>query len=248
MHALFFLFLPVINKTAAAQAFLGSARQNPDKSWRATAYYRDVSGQRLAFGVPAGPGTTNDVPGTVAGEFSGLKLAYQPGADVEYFLTAGGGHYTLDAASSTLTNHLSGERVGWELGAGLKALIEPETPVTPAVSVTASAGRSSTDLNALEQAGQMTSVSQRLTLDRYELALTGSKRFGRLEPYGGVALFRIRSKLKDLDAGSRNGGDVDGTRVVIGLKVAVFSKEAVEVEARLGGGTVIGAGWEVRFD
>src|SRR6185295_12017014 len=193
---LVFLFLAVFSVDASAQTLIGTARQNEAGSWRVTPFLRDVRGQRLAFNVPAGAGTSNSVPGTIDGSWGGLKLGWQHGDDVEYFLQAGGGHYALDTASSTLTNHLTGERVGWELAAGLKALIVPETPVTPAMSLAVTAGRSTSEFNALRQSGVRSDAAQRLTVDRMEAALLGSKRFSRVEPYAGMVWSEVRGKLK----------------------------------------------------
>lgn len=231
----------------AAQTFIGSARQGPEGSWSATPFYRQVEDQKLVFGVPGAPGTDTEVPGNVDGGWSGLKLGSQPFDNVQYFVTAAGGRYGLDVASVTVTNALRGDRVGWELGAGAKAVLVPETPVTPAVALTLALSRTAVEFNAMRQAGTLQAVEQRLTLDRFEAALAGSKRFGKIEPYGGLVWSKVRSKLKDLAAGGRNGADRDQTRVVLGTRVAVFAQEALVVEARIAGGLTWQAGWEVRF-
>jgi hypothetical protein len=246
---------------AAAQTLLGPARQTPAGSWRATVSYQWDADQDVNFTVPAGQATAlcngapcsfvsaskTDVPASGSGTWTVLKLAYQPWDNVEYFVAAGGGHYALDVTSVTASNHLRGDRTGWTLGAGAKVLIVPETPVTPAVAVTAAAGREAVIFNTSRAGAASSDVDERLTLDRYQFAMSGSKRFGRAEPYGGVQWMRTVATLKALGGGGRDGGNKDSVNILVGFRWPVFEHEALVAEGQFLDGTVWRVGWEVRF-
>ncbi|MBI4055658.1 MAG: hypothetical protein HY402_05975 [Elusimicrobia bacterium] len=254
------VFSAALVQRVGATELMSSARQIGEGSLRLVFYHSRVFDQELEWEVTGtdqiqGPNgtsffseTNSALPLEGEGENSALKLIAQPWENLQYYAVVGAGNYSVDVPSVAVTNTLTGQRVGWTWGFGSKAVVVPETPVTPAVAVDASFLRSSYLMNRLRLgAGGSESVHQRLTLDQYQVSLQLSRRFGRLEPYGGVQWSRVRSTLKDLDDGERVGGGRDGVSPFLGLRLGLYSHEAFVLEASFVEATRISAGLEWRF-
>jgi hypothetical protein len=109
---------------AAAQSLGTSARQSPAGSLRTLIYYEGVQDQDLNFALsgngtcPAGAnppasnvtfpcGGTGNVSATGSGGALIFKVVYQPGDNMQYYVRAGVGDYSLRVASVSVTNSLT---------------------------------------------------------------------------------------------------------------------------------------------
>lgn len=259
--------LSLLAPRAGAQLLATSARQQSGGSLRFLAHYQGVSGQTLNFSVndsgscssqngvsfPCGQAGDYEAEGSGSGGI--VRLIWQPGERFQYYATYGVGDYSLKVPSATVTNVLTGDRLGQTFGAGLKASIVPDTVVTPAIALDVSAARSQYDFNRRFPGGTPganNNISQRLTLMTYQVAVESSHLFTisdswKLEPYGGLKWVRVQADLKDLTDGSHAGGKQDTATPFLGLRVPAGEKEAFFAEASFVGGLQYGAGLEIRF-
>ena len=254
---------------AGAQTLGTSSRQMSAGSLKALVYYQGVNGQDLTFSV-TGDGTCSGAPpsaatfpcsstGKVSGEGDGgamvLKLIYQPHESLQYYLSAGAGNYSLRVASVTAVNSLTGDRPGYLYSAGFKAVLWPDTPVTPSVALDAGFGWQRYYFNEFQpdRSAGRGQIDQKLDLWLTHIALQAGHlfkpddwRFG-IEPYGGLKWTRAQAWLKDLRGGGRVGGIEDTLSPFIGLQLPVFEKEGLFAEASFLGGVRYAAGLSVKF-
>ncbi|OGS04973.1 MAG: hypothetical protein A3G41_00745 [Elusimicrobia bacterium RIFCSPLOWO2_12_FULL_59_9] len=248
-------------KDARAQALMTSARQMPEGSSKLIVYYQGSAGQDLNFALN-GSGSAvskstsvvyaSQSGGDVKGEGDGgglfLKWVIQPWEQIQYYALAGAGKYALHVPSATVTNTLSGERIGWTYGAGMRAVLHPDTPVMPAIALDAAMARSRYFFSRLTQ-GSLggKSIDHRLDLYQYQLAFEASHRFADWEPYGGVRWQRIQTHLSDSADGSAAGGIEDGVSPFLGVRYQWTSRESLVAEAAFVKGVSFGCGLEIKF-
>lgn len=249
-----------------------SARQLAPKSLRLLAYYQGASHQDLNFSIAqgqscaAGPANPNGVSfpcgqaGDVEAEGRGgalmLKAVYQPWESFQYYAFGGAGEYSLSVPSTTVSNRLTGDRPGMILGVGMKAVLYPETMVTPAIAVDASLARHRYYFNRRHPGGTPganNNIDERLDLMQYQVAMEISRLFSvpdpefRIEPYGGIKWLRTQTDLKDLTDGDHAGGGQDRVHPFLGVRLPVYRREAFFAEASFVGGWQYAAGMEIRF-
>ena len=270
---------------AAAQSLGTTARQLPAGSLKILAYYQGVQDQTVKFNagagsvcsVPTSGGAVNftcnqagDVEGKGNGGAGIVKVIYQPWESIQYYAAFGMGDYSLSVPSVTVTNRLTGDQPGTIMTAGLKAVIYPDTMVTPAIAVDVSLSRSRYTFNRFfGTPGASNNIDQRLDLMQYQVAVEASHVFTlqdadeksdekaglvairsqgfKLEPYGGVKWLRIQSDLKDLADGSHAGGQQDTVTPFLGLRIPFSKNEGVFAEAQFVDGYAYAAGLELRF-
>lgn len=257
-------------EAAGAQVLGTSARQLPKGSLKILAYYQGTQAQELTFSVrgtggcaaapPSGSVSFGcDQAGDVDAEASGgmgvVKAIYQPWESLQYYASVGIGDYSLRVPSSTITNTLTGDNPGASFTFGAKAVIYPDTIVTPAIALDASITNSYYTFNRRFPGGtpgQSNMINQRLNLWQYQFAVESSHLFSfekswKVEPYGGVKWIRIQSDLLDLQSGSHAGGQTDVVSPFLGVRLPAYEHEAFFAEASFVGGFQYGAGLEVRF-
>lgn len=255
---------------AGAQILATSARQASSGSLKILGYYQGVQNQTLNFttndsgtcaasGNPGAATFACGQSGTVAAKGTGgagmMKIVWQPYERFQYYAMYGVGDYTLSVPSTTVTNVLTGDSHGQIYGAGLKASIVPDTIVTPAIALDLSMTQSLYNFNRRFPGGTPglnNNISQRLTLQTYQVAVETSHLFTldgywKLEPYGGLKWVRVQADLKDLGDGSHSGGQTDTVTPFVGLRVPVEDHEAFFAEASFVDGYHYGAGLELRF-
>lgn len=260
----FFLFA----QAARAQTLGTSARQMPAGSLKTLVYYQGVDDQELAFKVN-GAGSCVGAPpssasfpcqgGEIDGEGSGgavmAKVIWQPWDTLQYYAAFGAGNYTLRTGSVTVTNVLTGDRPGFLYQVGTRAILVPDTIVTPGVAIDASLGWQRYYFNEMRPAptaaeGQ---IDQRLDLMQTQVAVIASHLFTfsdstvGLEPYGGVKWLRTQAWLKDLRAGGRSGGKKDMVSPVVGVQIPFYERESFFAEATFVDGIQYAVGLAVRF-
>lgn len=272
-----FLFLGALfaTQSAGAQVLGTSARQLPKGSLKLLTYYQGTQDQTLNFTL-AGTGgcatrnglgfscnQTGDVELEGNGGMGVLKLVYQPWESFQYYATFGVGEYSVTVPSTTARGTLSGSNPGISYGAGLKAVIWPDTEVTPGIAIDASLTQSRYTFNRNFPGTQTLAdrINQSLELWQYQVAFSASKLFTvvegekierfksgiKLEPYGGLKWTRIQAKLKDKQDGSTAGGKQDTISPFLGLRIPVYQNEGFFAEASFVNGYQYGAGLEIRF-
>ncbi|MBI4425565.1 MAG: autotransporter domain-containing protein [Elusimicrobia bacterium] len=233
-------------------------------AWKLIPMYQATSSQDLKFRITAsGPCATpgnvvfpcgggGDVTVDADGGLGMLKVIGQPWEHVQYYGGFGPGKLTLRLPDGQV---MTSKRTGWAFQGGARAVILPDTVVSPAVAL---------DLGywfhryafdevrpaATAAAGQ---ISQRLDIQQLQVALETSHRFEfqdpkmALEPYGGVKWLRSQSSLTDNQLGGQVAGAQDTITPFVGLQVPVFERETLFAEASFVNGIQYAAGLHVRF-
>lgn len=272
---------------ASGQALGTTARQLPPGSLKVLAFYQGIQEQAVNFnvgspgvctakaGAPAptfGCNQSGNVSGKGHGGAGLVKVVYQPWEILQYYAAFGAGDYGLDVPSTTMTNSLTGDNPGAIMTFGAKAVLYPDTMVTPAIAVDLSLSRSRYAFNRMFPGGTpgvSGNVNKRLDLMQYQVAVEASHVFTvrdadekaaekeglvalrsqgfKLEPYGGAKWLRIQSDLKDLDDGSHVGGQQDTVTPFLGLRIPFAKNEGFFAEAQFVDGYVYAAGLDIRF-
>ena len=193
--AAFAAVFAVCGRIPAAQAITlaSSARQLPPGSLKLSLYYQGLQNQHLDFqvgsaGPCAGGGTVNpafpcgssgDVPARLDGGAVIFQAAAQPWEGLQYYASAGLGTASMGASN----NWMSGDRPGFLYGAGAKAVLLPDTIVSPGVALDGRLGWERYYFNELQPAGTRSQafVNEQLDIWRYQLALEVSHQFNARE-------------------------------------------------------------------
>ena len=261
--------LSLLAGAVSAQSLATSARQLPKGSLKLLTFYQGTQAQDLTFSVrgtggcaaapPSNASFNCDQAGDVDAEGSGgmgvIKLVYQPWESLQYYGSVGVGEYSLSVPSATVRNRLTGDNPGVSVTFGAKAVIYPDTIVTPAIALDASITNTNYTFNRIHPGGtpgRSNQINQRLQLWQYQFAVESSHLFTieekwKLEPYGGVKWVRIESDLLDRQTGSHAGGKTDVVTPFLGLRLPAWEHEAFFAEASFVGGYQYAAGLELRF-
>ena len=251
----------------SAEPLATSARQLPKGSLKLLTYYQNTEDQALNFsvqgnggcataaGVTFACGQGNDVSVDGSGGAAVAKLVYQPWESFQYYTSLGVGDYGIKVPSTTITNALTADRLGGFVTVGFKAVLYPDTLVTPAIALDMAVTRSQYFFNRRFPGGTpgvSGNINQRLDLTEYQIAVESSHLFTineifKLEPYGGVRWTKLRADLKDLVTGNHAGGYKDSVRPFFGLRLPFYEHEAFFAEASFVDGTQYATGLEIRF-
>ena len=161
-----------------------------------------------------------------------VRFTWRPATGFYYTFKAGVGDYRLEIPSGTAVNVLENGSQGrlWGVDAGWTLV--SDTPVNPAVALSLGYARSDYNLERLQSGSSApVAVNQRFTLEEEQIALSVSHRWKRLEPYGGLKIFRQAGSLYDKNAADRVQGRRDGWSPYAGLRIEFFPREALVLEA-----------------
>lgn len=259
----------LVAEVSSAQVLGTSARQLPPGSLKLLGYYQGIQDQVLNFSIrgagacaalsPTNVGFACDQAGDVAAKGSGgsgvVKLVYQPWEGLQYYASLGVGDYSLRVPSTTISNTLTGDNAGLAVTFGAKAVIYPDTIVTPAIALDASVSRSRYAFNRRFPGGAPgldNRINQRLDFWQYQFAVESSHLFlleerYKIEPYGGVKWVRTQTDLHDLQDGGHAGGQRNTVTPFLGVHIPVFEREGLFAEASFIDGYQYAAGLEIRF-
>jgi hypothetical protein len=240
-----------------------TARQLASGSLKFLVYYQGTNEQSIKFSVrgaqgcvapgaftPAfGCGDSGDVDARGYGSAVLAKILYQPWDSLQYYAFGGAGTYKLKLPA----HMLSGDNPGTIFGAGVKAIVIPNTQVTPGVAVDASMSNSRYAFNRISPGAptQSNRINDFLVLWQYQLAVEASHLFTlegfKMEPYGGVKWSRIDADLNDRQQGSHSGGRQEDAMPFVGLRLPIYEREAIFIEGAFNQGYILAGGLEVRF-
>jgi hypothetical protein len=250
--------------SSSAQSLGTTARQLSPGSLKFLVYYQGTNEQKLTFSprgtagcIGAGAFTPafgcNEGGEVTAQGFGGAmigKVVYQPWDSLQYYAFGGAGKYDLKLPAQRLT----GDTPGTIFGAGVKAVVMPDTIVQPGIAIEASASNSRYAFNRISPGAPAVSnqINDLLVLWQYQVAVEISHLFelqgAKVEPYGGVKWSRIQADLNDRQAGNHTGGKQEDAMPFVGLRVPVYDHEGIFIEGAFNQGEQIAGGLEVRFD
>jgi hypothetical protein len=190
----------------------------------------------------------NDLEGSGARETVAAKLMVNPHGGLYYWLSAGSGSYEMEIPSVTVKNRYATQDNGFTAGAGLRKILFPDTLFTPAIAVDLGVRYDAYDVSEFQSgAGVWQRISAKLELTEIQAALTISKVLHRVEPYGGLKVFRTYTRLSDRVSFGSISGIKDNAGLFLGARLKIYPKEFIVVEGNLIGETSFSAGWNVEF-
>ncbi|MFH2202296.1 MAG: hypothetical protein ABIJ96_04235 [Elusimicrobiota bacterium] len=256
MRPLCLLF--IFSISAQAQTLGSTARQLSKGAFETTVMYQGTSKQHLNFEVTDGGscapnatipvanfncGSTADVAGRGNGQAMIAKFNYQPAErGLIFYATAGVGDYAVKVGTVTVFNSSLEDKAGFLTSFGAKAVVVPDTIVSPAFALDASVGMQ-----------RYYGGGERLDFMQLQVALEASHRFDlkdfglAVEPYGGVKWLRNQAYLKNIATQSRVGGRKQITTPFLGVKVPIFEKDSLFFEMSMVDGVQYATGLTVRF-
>lgn len=177
---------------------------------------------------------------------AGIKATVNPFDGLYYWLKCSYGTMELEIPSLEGLNRFSGS-FSWSLSLGLRKLLFPDTLVTPALSFDAGVGFSKVEFDRVETPQRLLPIQTVLSNLEYQIAIIGSKRIKRFEPYGAIEVVRNHSELNDLKNLSKVSGYKDSVGITAGLKFNFYDRESVVIEAGFLGDRYISAGFNLSF-
>jgi len=191
---------------------------------------------------------TNDLESTGDNSTAALKLLINPWSGFYYWANIGIGLYDLSIPSSSVTNKLSSRDNGIIAGLGIRSVLFPDTIVTPSVAIEAGLNYSVYNLSEFQSgvcAEQL--IDNRLELTEIQASVIVSKVIDRIEPYGGLRIFRTITSLTDKQSTGSVSGIKDNAGIFAGIKVKVYPHEAIVLEGNFIGQSSFVVGWNVDF-
>lgn len=177
-----------------------------------------------------------------------LKAAFRPRDGLMYFGKIGTVRgFELAYSSGSYTNRFQGEDSGFLWGFGFRWNITQDTPVSAAIAFEVSYQQAVVDLEAFKSGGVTSSVNDRFLQDEFQGAVNLSKRFGTLQPYGGLKLLRIESNLKDGQTQGKISGSDNLVSPFVGFQWEVFEKEFLVLESSFVGEQRTTMGFRTNF-
>jgi hypothetical protein len=245
----FFLFWPIISNAAD----LFSSADLLDAGAWTVSMYGSESKEKPKFDVSGGPATifsdTNaEVTGTQTQSNIVTVINHRPRDGFNYRLKAGlVRDFELEFSSGSDTNRLRSTSYGFIWGAGLRWNLTQATQVSTAFAIDLSFTETLARLDRFESGSQVMPASTNVRKDEYQGALMASRRFQKWDPYGGLKLALLESRLEDTATKERVSGRTDVVSPFVGLKYDVFDGESLVIEASFVDEKAISAGLTVKF-
>lgn len=177
-----------------------------------------------------------------------LAFSFRPRDGLHYRAKAGQiRDYELVFASGAATNVLSDLDHGFLWGAGLTWNVAPGSIVSTAFSLALDYTETHIGFDRFES-GFLTAGSA-IDLERREFqgAMSASRRFGRIEPYGGLKYLRAETQLVDGATRERIRGTDDGLSPFIGVAIRLFAGEWLMIEGSFLDEESLSAGINLQF-
>lgn len=176
------------------------------------------------------------------------KMLFQPHDGLVYWLGANSTSYEIEVPSFSHKNLLRSQVPGWGMCAGLRRILMPDTIVSPAVSVEAGISHSRTPVSVMyagSPEGQI--IDNVFSVTEYHIGLGVSKKYAKVEPYGGVTITRAHAVMRDNAAVIEVGGYRDTAAATVGLRLYPYKHESLICEASFIGEASFILGWNVEF-
>ena len=163
-----------------------------------------------------------------------LKVGQVRSFDIEF---SSGGH----------SNKFEATRDGLVWGLGAEWSVYPGSIVSPAVTLDAGWTQRVVSLDRFESPGVVAVTDDKFQQDEVQLALNISKRWNKFEPFAGIKLNRVVSRLQDNGTKQSLQGTQDGVAPFVGLQLEIFESESIIIEASFVDEASISAGINLKF-
>ncbi len=175
-------------------------------------------------------------------------IKYRPKNGLTYRVKAGQVRsFDIEYSSGSHTNKFEATDDGFVWGLGAEWSVSPGSIVSPAITLDAGWTQRVMDLDKFESPGVVAPTNDKFQQDEFQLALNVSKRWNKFEPFAGLKLNRVVSRLKDEGTKASLRGTQDGVSPFIGLQIEFFEAESIILEASFVDEESISAGFNLKF-
>jgi len=221
---------------------MSSADVMEGKSWSITGYGKHEESEPLVEN-----GNT-DLRFEEAHDAAGVALTVRPGDGLHYrFLFGVLQNYVLKVGSGSFVNRHDAQSDGHQFGLGVRWSAIPQTSVSLGTAFDLSYMHRTVDFKRLTSNGAVTALDEQFEQDEIQAAANISKRWKQLEPYGGLKVSYVTSKLTDHSTLSTMRGSNEEISPFVGLKWEFFQKESLIIEASFADEESISAGLNIQF-
>jgi hypothetical protein len=177
-----------------------------------------------------------------------VALNARPHEGLIYSLYAGQVQdFKLEFSSGSNTNSLRSTSNGWRWGLGVGGVISPMSPVSTGVSWNLSYTQTNVNLDRFQGGDVVSAIDESIQQQEFQGALQAIRRWKMLEPYVGLKLIRLQTRLQDNTSKQRVSGHENGVSPMVGLRWAMFEKEFLQLEASFVDEKSVTAGVVVQF-
>lgn len=193
-------------------------------------------------------GSNADVEMTQEFESALAVIRYRPHDGLTYRLKAGViRDFQIEFSSGGHSNKLEDTGEGFIWGLGGSWNVYPGTIVSPAITLDLGFTQSRSSLDKFTSPGVGSAVDHTFTQDEIQGSINVSKRFKQVEPYAGLAISRVISKLKDGVTKDTVRGEDDFVIPFVGVAAEMFPGEKVFIEASFLDEEAFNAGFAINF-
>jgi hypothetical protein len=175
-------------------------------------------------------------------------LSFQPRDGFSYLAKIGQiQNFDLEFSSGSLSNEFKALKNGFLWGVGIGKLIAPGSLVSAAISINLSYTERTISLDRFESGGVVSAANHRFEQDEFQGVVNISRRWKKVEPYGGLKVMHFSTHLIDDSTKGKVSGRTDGISPFLGIQWEVFDRENFIVEGSLGVEKSIDAGFKMQF-
>lgn len=225
-----------------ANALMSGADVMSAKSWAIAVYGRQTETE------PRVRNGSTDLDFEAAHEASTVRLTVRPGDNLHYrFLFGVLRDYELEVDSSTFVNKHESHSDGHQYGVGVRWNASPVTAVSMGLALDFSYVHQAVDFDRSTSNGVTTALNERFEQDEVQAAINVSKRWKQLEPYGGLKVNYVETKVVDRITQTDLNGNREGWSPFVGVSWEFSPREILTVEASFADDESLSAGFEIRF-
>lgn len=238
----FFVLAISVSRLVGASELISSADIMESKSWSITAYGKtEESEPRIKNG-------STELDFEAEHEATGVMLTMRPGDGMHYRMMYGVlRDYTLEVGSGAFVNKHEAQSDGRQYGFGVRLNGTPVTAVSLGVALDLSYVRQTVDFERLTSNGAGSALDERFEQDEFQAAVNISKKWQKIEPYGGVKTSYVETRILDRARQSSLYGNKVEWSPFVGLKWEFFQKESLIVEASFADEKAVSAGMNIQF-
>jgi hypothetical protein len=136
---------------------------------------------------------------------------------------------------------------GLRWGLGVSGVLAPISPVSVGVNWGLSYTQTKVSLDRFEGGNTVFSVNESALEQELGASLQATYRWKTLEPYAGLKVMRLYTRLNDEDSKQRVSGYANEISPLLGLRWAMFDREFLQVEGSFVDEKSLTAGLVVQF-
>ncbi len=176
------------------------------------------------------------------------KVEFRPGDALKYRFKVGQiREFDLEFSSGSQTNKLQSTKDGLLWGFGVSGSFAPGSIVSTAVGWDLSYTRTDVDLDRFEGGPVVYASNESFRQEEYQGSISCSRRWKMIDPYIGLKVMYVISRLQDDETKERVSGKTSFVSPFAGVQWLFADRESFVVEGSLVGEKSLTAGFKMQF-